>query len=56
MDKMYDNKGTPTKKTSLKNASNDDNTKRSDSPEIEQQNSSNATPTIPDEMPIRESK
>jgi len=58
MDKLDDNKGTPTKRTGTKNDVVDLGTKNVDiySREIEQPNRSNATPDIPQEMPVREMK
>jgi len=58
MDKLDDNKGTPTKRTGIKNDVVDLGTKNVDiySREIEQPNRSDATPDIPQEMPVREMK
>jgi hypothetical protein len=57
MDKMDDNKGTPTKRTGAKNEASYDNDMRMEHgnvPEIEQPNPSKGTPSIPAEMPARE--
>ncbi len=56
MDKLNDNKSTPTKRTGIKNEDVDLGTKNEDiySREIEQPNRSNATPDIPQEVPVRE--
>ena len=58
MDKLNDNKSTPTKRTGIKNEDVDLGTKNEDiySREIEQPNRSNATPDIPQEVPVREMK
>mgnify|MGYP006980739795 CR=1 FL=1 len=59
MDKLNDNKSTPTKSDEalwIKNEDVDLGTKNEDiySREIEQPNRSNATPDIPQEVPVRE--
>lgn len=59
MDKIQDNKGTPTKSTGTKDYTKLDNVftnKSGDAPEIDQPDPSIATPAIPQEMPIREIK
>lgn len=61
MDRMQNNKGTPSKDTGSKNRINldyDFNTEYGDGdiPNIDKPNYSNATPKIPVEMPIREDK
>ncbi|MDF2543324.1 MAG: hypothetical protein K0S47_3042 [Herbinix sp.] len=57
MDKMDNNKATPTKRTGLQNDNNSDNNyqnNNTNTPEIEQPGPSTATPPIPAEMPARE--
>ncbi|MBH1940271.1 hypothetical protein I5677_05090 [Mobilitalea sibirica] len=63
MDKMNDNKGTPTKRTGLKNNSGSMNTSNESgssgnevgqTSEYNQPNPSIASPSIPDEMPARD--
>lgn len=64
MDRFNDNRATPKKRTGVKNATNttdreNDNYKEATqimAPEIEQPNPSNATPSIPTEMPARDIK
>lgn len=58
MDKLNDSKGTPTKRTGINDKDADLGSKNDDiySREIEQPNHSNATPEIPQEMPVREMK
>lgn len=58
MDKLDNSKGTPTKRTGVKNEDVDLGTKNENinSREIEQPSRSDATPDIPQEMPAREMK
>lgn len=58
MDQMDNNKGTPTKRTSLRNDINFENFNTSTDfiPEVEQPNPANSTPSIPEEMPARDYK
>lgn len=55
---MNDTKGAPTKRTETNDETPDSVTKNDDvySRELEQPNRSDATPDIPQEMPIREMK
>lgn len=58
MDKISDNKATPTKRTGVKDANNYENlkdTEKSISPEINQPEPS-TIPSIPEEVPVREFK
>lgn len=56
MDKMKNNKGTPSKETGSNAVDRDSNTRNSDNPqpEIPLLNPSTITPAIPSEMPARE--
>jgi hypothetical protein len=58
MSKFNDTKGAPTKRPKTNDETLDSATKNGDvySRELEQPNRSNATPDIPQEMPIREMK
>lgn len=56
MDKMNDNKGTPSKDTGSKNNNSDNDVDYKNGSEIENPNPSTATPEVPDEMPVRENK
>lgn len=62
MDRFNDNRATPKKRTGIKNdisspdteIERDNNPIKKTSPEIDQPNPANATPTIPTEMPARD--
>ena len=64
MDRLDDNKGTPTKRTGVKNDTsspnkendNDNNPIKTISPEISPPNPTSATPTFPTEIPARDIK
>lgn len=56
MDSMEDNKATPTKRTGVKNDTDErfDNAEHGNKPEVMPPDPANATPSIPTEMPARE--